>query len=86
MRWSWSGVEALLSGHLILKYTGSRLQRKKKDAKETARYKWMLVVTELFNIAVNQFDAKKSSRTVFVVTKLVVSEIQCTETITKQHM
>ena len=78
-------MEPILSGHLILKYTGSRLQRQ-KDAKETARYKWMLVVTELFNIAVNQFDAKKSSRTVFVVTELVVSEIQCTETITEQHM
>ena len=34
----------------------------KKDAKETARYKWVLLVTQLFNIAVNYFDVKKSAR------------------------
>ena len=27
-----------------------------KDAKETARYKWVLVVTELFNMAVNDCE------------------------------
>ena len=35
---------------------GSRLQRVKR-CKETALYKWVLVVDELFNIAVNYFDA-----------------------------
>ena len=28
-----------------------------KDAKETTRYKWVLVVTKLLNIAVDYFDA-----------------------------
>ena len=65
-------MEALLRGHLILKYTGSRLQRQ-KDAKEPARCKWVLVVTELLNMAVNHFDVKKCARTVLVVTELVVS-------------
>ena len=30
-----------------------------KDAKETAHYKWVLVVTKLFNMVVNDFDAKQ---------------------------
>ena len=53
----------------------------KKDAKETARYKWVLAVTELFNIAVNDFDAKKSAHCsqVLVVTELVVSGTQCNQ-------
>ena len=41
----------------------------------------MLIVTELFNIAVNYFDAKKSahySRVLFV-TELVVSGTHCSE-------
>ena len=39
----------------------------------------MLVVTELFNIAVNGLDAKKSARcrNAFVVAELVVSGTQC---------
>ena len=50
-----------------------------KDAKETARYKWVLVVTELFNMAVNDFDAKQSAcySRVLVVTELVLSGTQC---------
>ena len=40
------------------KYTRSGLQRV-QNAKETTRYKWVLAVTELFNIAINDFDAKK---------------------------
>ena len=49
-----------------------------KDAKGTARYKLKLVVSELFHIAVNDFDAKKSVRysRVLVVTELVVSGTQ----------
>ena len=56
-------------------YTGSRLQQVKKDVKETAHYKRVLVVIEHFNIAINYFDAKKSARysRVLVVTKVVVS-------------
>ena len=48
------------------------------DAKKTARCRRVLIVTELFNIAVNEFDAKKSTRCrrVLVVTELVVSETQ----------
>ena len=42
----------------------------------------LLVVTEFYNIAGNDFDEKKNlpivdNRHVFVVTKLVVSETQC---------
>ena len=50
-----------------------------KDAKETARYKWVLVVTELFNTAVIDFDAMKTAccSRELVVTKLVVSGTQC---------
>ena len=46
-----------------------------KDAKETARYEWVLIVTKLFNIAAKwcQKTSVRYSR-VFVVTKLVVSE------------
>ena len=47
---------------------------------KTARYKWVLVVTELFNMAVNDFDAKQSTcyGRVLVVTELVLSGTQCT--------
>ena len=50
-----------------------------KDAKETALYKWVLVVTKLFNMAVNDFDAKESARYswVLAVTELVLSGTQC---------
>ena len=41
---------------------GPPLTTSKKDAKETARYKWVLVVTKLFNMVVNDFDAKQSAR------------------------
>ena len=40
----------------------SRLQRVKRCTKETACCKRVLVVTELLNIAVNDFDAKTSAR------------------------
>ena len=51
-----------------------------KDAKETVRYKWVLVVTKLFNMVVNDFDAKQSARysRVLVVNELVLSGTQCT--------
>ena len=54
------------------KYTGPAYSEL-KDAKETARYKWVLVVTKLFNSAVNDFDAKKSAcySSVLFVTELV---------------
>ena len=45
--------------------TLSRLQRV-KNAKETARCKWMLVVIQLFNVAVSDFDAKKSAHYVIL--------------------
>ena len=32
--------------------------KEQKDAEETASYKWVLVVTEIFNMVVNGFDAK----------------------------
>ena len=48
-------------------------------SKETARYSRVLVVTKLFNMAVNDFDAKNSARysQVLVVTELVLSGTQC---------
>ena len=60
------------------KYTGPAYSEL-IDAKETARYKWMLVVTKLLNSAVNDFDAKKSacySRVLFVTE--LVNGTQCT--------
>ena len=54
------------------------LQSEQKDAKETARCKWVLVV---FNIAVNEFDTNKSGRysRMLVVTELVENENRCSE-------
>ena len=46
--------------------TGSYLQRV-KDAKVTVRLKRVLVVTELFDVAVNDFEARKSARLKTVV-------------------
>ena len=62
----------------ILLHTGSRLQRVKR-CKRNCSFKWVLTATELFNIAVNLFDAKKSARysLVLVVTELVVSGTHC---------
>ena len=59
-------------------YTGSRLQRVKR-LKKTACCKWVLIVTERFNMTVNYLDAKKSSRycQVLVVSERFVSGIQC---------
>ena len=52
---------------------------KKGDTKETAGYKWVSVVTQLLNIAVDEFDAKKYAlcSQVLVVTKLVISGTRC---------
>ena len=62
---------------VVSDYSGSHLQRV-KDAKETACCKWVFIATELFNIVVNYFDAKKSApySRVLVVTELV-SGTQC---------
>ena len=43
---------------IFIAYTLGPAYNKQKDAKETARYKWVLVVTEFLNMAVNDFDAK----------------------------
>ena len=45
---------------------------------QTARCRWVLVVTEFFDIAGNDFDAQESARCkrVLVVTELVVSGTQ----------
>ena len=66
----------------LLTFTGSTLgtvYNELKDAKETARCKQVLVVTELFNFAVNDFNAKKSAHysQVLVVTELAVSGADC---------
>ena len=56
-------------------------QNEQIDAKKTSHYRRVLVVTQLFNIAVNDFDAKKSTscRRVLVVTELA-SGTQCSDT------
>ena len=58
--------------HWVSLTTSKQLQKK------SALNKWVLIVAELFNIAVNYFDAKKSAHCswVLVVTELVVSGIQ----------
>ena len=45
---------------------------------KNTRFKCMLVITELVNIAVNYFDAKKSARCslVFVLPEIIVSGTQ----------
>ena len=68
--------------HLILStllHTLGPAYNASNDAKETARYKWVLVVSELFNIAVNDVDVKKAARysRVLAVIELVLSETQC---------
>ena len=51
--------------------------KKMTDAKEITHCKWLIVVTELFNIAVKSFDANKSAgcSKLFVVIELLVSEL-----------
>ena len=60
-------------------YTGSHLQRV-KHVKENVRCLWVLIVSELFNITINDGGAKKSAfySRVLVVTELLVSRTQCT--------
>ena len=62
----------------IILYPGSRLERANR-CKETARCGRVLRVIKLFNIVVNDFDAKESAccRRVIVETELVVSGTQC---------
>ena len=88
--WVWHSFASLHRSHCILTFkalifiwnrsTLSPAYNEQKDAKETARYKWVLVVTKLFNMAVNDFDAKQSARysRVLAVTELVLSGTQCT--------
>ena len=60
--------------------TEFRSQRVKR-CKRNHSFKWVLVKTELFNIAVKYFNAKKKSARyseVFVETELVESRTQCT--------
>ena len=63
------------------------LTTSKKMQKKTTLYKWVLIVTEPFNITDNDFHAKKSTRCarVFVVTELFVSETQCTGELSSQY-
>ena len=58
--------------HWIPLATSAKMQKKLLIL---SGFKWELVATELFNIAVNDFDAKTSARfsLVLLVTKLAVS-------------
>ena len=44
--------------------------------KETARYKWLLIVIELFDIAIS--DTGAVWKTMLVLIELVTSNTQCT--------
>ena len=55
-----------------------------KDANETTGCKWVLVA-ELFNVAVSDFDAKAGCSGLLVVTELLVSRTQCVETISQKR-
>ena len=72
-------IENVKKPRKIVFFTPGPAYNAQKDAKETACYKWLLIVTELFNMAVNDFDAKQSPRysRVLVVTELVLSGTQC---------
>ena len=50
-----------------------------KNMQKKLRSKRMLIVTKLFNMALNNFDAKKTARYIRVIveTELVVSGTQC---------
>ena len=54
---------AIVAASTLLNFlcTSGLVQKEWKDAKETATYKWVLIVAGLFNIAVDDFDAKKSA-------------------------
>ena len=66
--------------NLIVVCTLGPVYNEQKDSKATARYKWVLIVTEFFNIAVNYIHAKKAVpyTQILIVTELVVSGNQCT--------
>ena len=51
------------------------------QSEKVGTLKWILIVTKHFNVAVNDFDAKKSAQCswVLLVTGLVVSGTQCNE-------
>ena len=46
--------------NLIVVCTLGPVYNEQKDSKETARYKWVLIVTEFFSIAVNYIHAKEA--------------------------
>ena len=74
----WDLKSGLTSGVIVnLQYTGFHLQRVKR-CKESAGSKRVLVVTELFNIPVNDFDMKKAApySRVVAVTELAASGTQ----------
>ena len=50
-----------------------------KDAKGTAHSEWVLIVTKLFNLAVNDFDAKRLTfySKVLIIAELIFSGTQC---------
>ena len=60
-------------------FAGVPTQSEQQNTTEAAFFKWVLVVTEIFNIAVSDIHAKKSARysQVLVVIELVVSETPC---------
>ena len=64
-----------MSWHTFSQYRAHPLT----TSKETARCRWVLVGTELFNTALNEYGAKKSAGygRVLVVTELVTIGTQC---------
>ena len=68
----------------IVKCTLVPLVAKYKDEKEIVRCEPVLIVTELFNIAINDFGVKESARCkmMLVLTVLVTSRTRCIAHIT----
>ena len=66
--------QELLMVHWVVHTTNKMI-----DTKETVCSEWVLIVTELFNIVVTDYGAKKYAHysQVLFLTKLVVSGTQC---------
>ena len=66
--------KVLYTGRPIFPYYIVSLLQRVKRFKETGRRKRVLVVNELFNITLNDFDTKKSAR----CSRILVNRTHCT--------
>ena len=70
-----SSLMSRSKARLGISYTGSLLERANRCKENCSLWEVILVVTKLFNIAVNDIDAKKSTRCEWVIleSELVVT-------------